>query len=295
MQNIKKDFETTREIKPQSPKAINEEFSYNLYTNNCVHWVIKKLFDIGIEVIDIKEWIPDAPVLNDLKESFPTLKTLHSTFLKFQNIDEDLETIEGAKAFRAWARTMIDNNYICYVNEQGIENKIRAYCKYCKRNIENQKYYESIKQFYTKEAQLQSIYNKLNTMLNQITSKLNDENLKGNFELIYFDKEDRQVKLLKSSNDYTPIVVDNFNLSIPANHFSISKFYPFIFTPKDKMQSRVLYHQYDYNICEAYEKDRNEFYKNILAGMQSDEYWSLGYHKLLKNNKQFHIKETINA
>lgn len=286
LSNIKKDFETTREIKPQSLKPINEEFSYNLYANNCVHWVIKKLFDIGIEVIDETYTIP-----GNFMKCFPYFKFLHSIFLKFQNIDENLETIKGAIAFRDWARMMIGNHYICYVDEQIIENKTRAYCK---KDIESEIFYIRIKNFYTKEQLITSIYNKLNTMLNQITSKLNNENLKGDFKFIYWDGSEGKAKILDKEHDYKAYGVDTIDLTLKENHYAVSKSYPFIFTPKDEMHSRMLYHKYAYKVCDAYQRDRNEFYRNILAGIQSDKHWSFGYHKMMKRlklNQQFEIKE----
>ncbi|EJV0340979.1 hypothetical protein N5202_001769 [Campylobacter jejuni] len=55
------------------------------------------------------------------------------------------------------------------------------------------------------------------------------------------------------------------------------------------MLSRMLYHKYDYgNISQEYQKDRNEFYFNVLAGEKSDKYWSLSYHKMTKNLRKIH-------
>ena len=96
---------------------------------------------------------------------------------------------------------------------------------------------------------------------------------------------------LKAENDYNPIAVENFDLNIPANNCSISKFYPFIFIPRDKILSRMLYHKYDYGkVSESYQEAANEFYLNVLAGIQSDKYWSKSYHKLSKINKQFQVQ-----
>ena len=284
--NIKDDFNTTKEITPNSQKPINEEFTYKLLENNCVTWVIQKLSDIGIEVINTGEWIPDAPMVDDLKENFDLIKSLHSIFLKFQNIDDNLQSVKGAKAFITWTRSMIDNNYICYVNQAVSEKKIQTFCK---KDVENQRYYESIKKFYDESSQLKSIYNKLNLCLKSITNKFS-ANLKGDFELIYFDRKDRQIKLLKASNDYEAIIIQDLGLSQKYNNFSVSKFYPFIFIPKDEMISRMLYHKYDYgNISQEYQKDRNEFYFNVLAGEKSDKYWSSSYHKMIKNLRKIHV------
>ncbi|MGM9009670.1 hypothetical protein ACTFDX_07550, partial [Campylobacter jejuni] len=157
---IKKDVEKTIKRTP----SLKQNDSYlknieilkeNLYYNsnpinkypyhNCVTWVIQKLSDIGIEVINTDEWIPDFPILDNLKENLNTIKSLHSIFLKFQNIDDNLQSAKGAKAFITWTRSMLDNNYVCYVDQKNLEKKIQTLCK---KDIENQRYYESIKKFY---------------------------------------------------------------------------------------------------------------------------------------------------
>ncbi|TNB60206.1 hypothetical protein FDW43_10140, partial [Campylobacter helveticus] len=81
LQDIQKDYEMTKDIKPQSLKSINEEFTYKLLDNNCVTWVIRKLSNIGIELIDETYTIP-----GNFMELLPTIKLIHSTFFKFQNI-----------------------------------------------------------------------------------------------------------------------------------------------------------------------------------------------------------------
>ncbi|MGM8975412.1 hypothetical protein ACTFDJ_06770 [Campylobacter jejuni] len=298
---IKKDVEKTIKRTP----SLKQNDSYlknieilkeNLYYNsnpinkypyhNCVTWVIQKLSDIGIEVINTDEWIPDFPILDNLKENLNTIKSLHSIFLKFQNIDDNLQSAKGAKAFITWTRSMLDNNYVCYVDQKNLEKKIQTLCK---KDIENQRYYESIKKFYDKVFQLKSIYNKLDFCLESITKKFNTS-IKGDFELIYFDRKDKQVKLLKASNDYEAIIIQDLDLSQRYNNFSVSKFYPFIFIPKDEMMSRMLYYKYDYgNISQEYQKDRNEFYFNVLAGEKSDKYWSLSYHKMIKNSRKAYV------
>lgn len=280
-QSIQQDIIQTSFVGPQGVIK-NENFIYDIKNNNCVHWAIKKLLDIGIEIID-EDYIP-----GNFMECFPSIMSIHSTFLKFQAIDSNLESIKGAKAFRDWARTMIDNNYICCVDKKTLENKVQVFCK---KNIENQRYYESIKKFYTLQIQLKSIYDKLDALLEKIIQKINTENIKGDFEFIYWDKQENKIKSLKAENDYNPIAVENFDLNIPANNCSISKFYPFIFIPRDKILSRMLYHKYDYGkVSESYQKAANEFYLNVLAGIQSDKYWSKSYHKLSKINKQFQVQ-----
>lgn len=74
-----------------------------------------------------------------------------------------------------------------------------------------------------------------------------------------------------------------FDLTISANNYSLSKFYPFIFIPKNEKIASALYHKYDYGkVSQKYQNDRNEFYYNVLAGIQSNEYWSSSYHKMCK-------------
>ncbi len=283
--NIKADFEATKEITPNSKEPINEEFTYKLLENNCVTWVVKKLSDIGIEVINTDEWIPDFPILDNLKENLNTIKSLHSIFLKFQNIDDNLQSIKGAKAFITWTRSMLDNNYICYVDQAVLEKKIQVICE--KKVWQND---FRIQRYYTHIAQLQVIYENLNRFLTDIIIKSNTKNLKGTFELIYFDRKDKQIKLLKASNDYEAIIIQDLDLSKKYNNFSASKFYPFIFIPKDEMLSRTLYHKYDYgNISQEYQKDRNEFYFNVLAGEKSDKYWSSSYHKMTKSLRKVYV------
>ena len=288
LQEIKNDYEATKTITPKSEVGISGDLTYNVLNNNCVHWVLHKLDSIGIEIIDKNYRVP-----GNFMETFPCLKSYNTTFCKFQNIDSSLESIKGAKAFRYWARTMIENNYMCYVDENTLEKEVQVFCK---RDTDNQKLYESIKKFYKTQAQLKSVYEKLDTLLDKLLQKIDDENTQGDFELIYFDKQDKKIKILKAQNNYEPMEIAEFDLTIPANNYIASKFYPFIFIPKDTIAERILYHEYDYGkVSQGYQKDRNEFYYNILAGIQSDKYWSSSYHKLTKAYKQFQAKEVENV
>ena len=106
---IKQDVLSTLYINKNSDVPVTQELKYDFTSNNCTTWVLHKLDSIGIEVFNIKEWIPDIPVFDDLKELFPYLKFCNTTFLKFQAIDSNLESIKGAKAFREWARTFIQH------------------------------------------------------------------------------------------------------------------------------------------------------------------------------------------
>ena len=293
LQSIQDDIYQTSFVGSQG-EIKNEKFIYDIANNNCVTWVLNKLDSIGIEIIDNEEWLPDNISIRDsLLMRFPCLKSYNTTFCKFQNIDSNLESIKGAKAFRYWARSMIENNYMCYVDESTLEKEVQVFCK---RDTDNQKLYESIKKFYKTQAQLKSVYEKLGTLLDKLLQKIDDENVQGDFELIYFDKQDKKIKILKAQNNYEPMEIAEFDLTIPANNYIASKFYPFIFIPKDTIAERILYHEYDYGkVSQGYQKDRNEFYYNILAGIQSDKYWSSSYHKLTKAYKQFQAKEVENV
>ncbi|ELT5465090.1 hypothetical protein R9R78_001561 [Campylobacter coli] len=292
-QSIQNDVYETSFVGSQG-EIKNEKFIYDITNNNCVTWALNKLDSIGIEIIDNEEWLPDNISIRDsLLMRFPYLKCYNITFCKFQSIDSNLESIKGAKAFRDWARSMTDNNYMCYVDESTLEKEVQVFCK---REVENQRYYESIKKFYKTQAQLKSVYEKLGTLLDKLLQKIDDENVQGDFELIYFDKQDKKIKILKAQNNYEPMEIAEFDLTIPANNYIASKFYPFIFIPKDTIAERILYHEYDYGkVSQGYQKDRNEFYYNILAGIQSDKYWSSSYHKLTKAYKQFQAKGVENV
>ncbi|WP_176553448.1 hypothetical protein, partial [Campylobacter helveticus] len=210
----------------------------------------------------------------------PTIKLIHSTFFKFQNIDDNLKSIKGAKAFRDWARTMMNNDYICYIDDKALEQKLKAVCQ-----TKDEILYQIFKLVHTKKMKLENIYSTLDKLLDKLIQRLketntNYENLKGDFKFIYFDKKDGQIKLLKASNNYEAIIIQELDLSQKHYNFSVCKFYPFIFKLKDEMISRILYHKYNYgNISQEYQKDRNEFYFNVLAGKRSGKYWSSSYHK----------------
>ncbi|MCR2057625.1 hypothetical protein CHLV4088_09500, partial [Campylobacter helveticus] len=83
LNEIKKDIEKTKDRNPNltqddsqmvSLETLKENLYYNSYPlnkfpfHNCTTWVLNKLDFIGIEVIYTQEWIPNAPILDDLKE-----------------------------------------------------------------------------------------------------------------------------------------------------------------------------------------------------------------------------------
>ncbi|KPH54996.1 hypothetical protein HPU229334_11145, partial [Helicobacter pullorum] len=136
LQSIQDDVYETSFVGSQG-EIKNEKFIYDITNNNCVTWVLNKLDSIGIEIIDNEEWLPDNISIRDsLLMKFPYLKFYNTTFCKFQSIDSNLESIKGAKAFRYWARTMIENNYMCYVDENTLEKEVQVFCK---RDTDNQK------------------------------------------------------------------------------------------------------------------------------------------------------------
>lgn len=289
LKDIRQDLSLTADIKPLTQQYVDYHLRYDIKNNDCVTWVLHKLDSIGIEVMDLKEWIPDIPIFDDLKELFPYFQFYNNVFLKFQAIDSNLESIKGVKAFKTWARTYI--NHFCF-HRLYIENN---------PSLKNMDLDQGQKDLIIKVLfNVKEIYNILDIILQARLDKLKNESnidkIKGDFEFIYWDRQANKIKSLKAENDYNPIAVENFDLNIPANNCSISKFYPFIFIPKDKILSRMLYHKYDYGkVSESYQKAANEFYLNVLAGIQSDKYWSESYHKLLNINKQFQTKEIKNA
>lgn len=113
--------------------------------------------------------------------------------------------------------------------------------------------------------------------LNKETNKIRKENLDN-----LISKANRQLKgifnfifnLLYISNNkgymlsppnYQAQAIDTLDLTIPANNFSVSEFYPFIFIPDDKMIAHILYREYDYGTFSPnYTKDTMDFYYAFL-------------------------------
>ena len=261
-------------------KMKNENFIYDITNNNCVNWVIQKLSNIGIELIDEYYMIP-----GNFMDIFNYIQKIHSTFLKFQAIDENLKSIKGAKAFRMWARELLGTiksfkqNY-CIVNENQVQsNKISS----------NEKFVMLI-------DNISLVYLQLDKILQSMLKNIDIKNIKGSFIFVYWDKTARDMKILEKEHDYQAYTKKEFDLSNPAYNFSVCKFAPFIFIPNDKTLSQRLYHKYDYsNVSKQYQIARNEFYQNVLAGIQSDKYWSSSYHKLTKNLSKNEISKVANA
>lgn len=245
--------------------------------HNCTTWVLHKLDSIGIEVFNIKEWIPDIPIFDDLKELFPYLKFCNTIFLKFQAIDSNLESIKGAKAFRAWARTMIDNIYFYALKCDDGKNECRVESKKIAMDAPAE-----IILWKTKAYKLFQVYRRLNEL--NLIKTLMQYQTTGKFLFIYNDKsKDDKKFILDPSNNYEPQHIDELDLSILANNFSANEFYPFIFIPDDNYISNALYHQYHYAIMsENYIKDTMTFYFEFLEGKEIKDYWSESYHVINK-------------
>ncbi|RDU61417.1 hypothetical protein CQA53_10175 [Helicobacter didelphidarum] len=294
LESIKEDVEKTIKrtpslIQDDSKMTSLETLKENLYYNsspinkysyhNCTTWALNKLDSIGIEVYNTKEWIPDAPIGFNVKNTlFTTIQAIHSTFLKFQNIDDNLKSIKGAIAFRDWARKYINHSCLSQVYLE----------QYNKERGKDSLFLD--KEIMQSIFHLGYVYVTLDKILQSRLDKINSKNIKGDFELIYYEQREGQLKILKASNDYKAEPIKEFDLSIPANNCSLNKFYPFIFIPKDEMISRVLYHQYDYGkVSNSYEIAMNEFYTNVIAGIQSDKYWSKSYHKINKHLEKLNV------
>ena len=280
LKNIKRDFESTKDIRPKSLEPINEEFTYSIHRNNCVNWVIQKLSNIGIELIDENYIIP-----GNFMDIFSYIQKIHSTFLKFQSIDKNLESIKGAKAFRMWARKLLDS----------MNGFMQSYCIIVENKAQSNRIPNSERLVMLIKSIL-FVYLQLDKILQSMLKNIDNKNLKGDFIFVYWDKTARDMKVLDKEHNYQAYTKKEFDLSNPAYNFSVCKFAPFIFIPNDKTLSQKLYHKYDYgNVSSEYQDARNEFYQSVLAGIQSDKYWSSNYHKLTKNLSKNEISKVANA
>ena len=261
-------------------KMKNENFIYDITNNNCVNWVIQKLSNIGIELIDEDYMIP-----GNFMDIFNYIQKIHSTFLKFQAIDENLKSIKGAKAFRMWARKLLDS----------MNRFMQSYCVVAENKVQSNRIPNS-ERFVILIESISLVYLQLDKILQSMLKNIDIKNIKGDFIFVYWDKTARDMKVLDKEHDYQAYTKKEFDLSNPAYNFSVCKFAPFIFIPNDKTLSQRLYHKYDYsNVSKQYQIARNEFYQNVLAGIQSDKYWSSSYHKLTKNLSKNEISKVANA
>lgn len=276
--------------------------------HNCTTWVLNKLDSIGIEVIDVKEWIPDIVpnpnphyamaqfvlkqafdiefnLINTLKDSFQALADYHFVFRKFQNIDKDLESITGAKAFRDWARGMIDNRFVCQLEPN--YNRLSKYDIKCSNEEEGlfaslKKWKENLQH---KRQKLIKVYKMLNKVISSQIEKVND--LQGSFTFISYNKQTHKIQLRNKQSNYEPYDESKLDPNIPANNWSLNQLSPFIFIPKDEIHSRVLYHKYDYGkISDSYIESINQSYLGILSDNDNLTYWSKALHKLRKSANQ---------
>ena len=299
LESIKEDVEKTIKRTPilmqdDSKMTSLESLKENLYYNsspinkypyhNCTTWALNKLETIGIEVLSDdkgrKEWIPDAPMLDDLKETFMYLRFYNAVFLQFQAVDSNLKSIKGAKAFNKWARMMMDNMY-CFALKFDDERNTRVLDK---RQESLNAPFEIIL-WKDNAYRLKQVYRMLREKLETLKSKQVD--LKGKFILIYNDKQSGNRKVfIDPSSGYMEQDLKYLDLTIPANNFSTSEFYPFIFIPDDEMIARILYHEYDYGtLSPNYTKDTMDFYYAFLEGREIKEHWSEAFHVINKRVK----------
>ncbi|SQC36466.1 Uncharacterised protein [Helicobacter fennelliae] len=305
---IKEDVLSTLYINKNSNAPITQELKYDFTNNNCTTWVLNKLDSIGIEVIDVKEWIPDIVpnpnphyamaqfvlkqafdiefnLINTLKDSFQALADYHFVFRKFQNIDKDLESITGAKAFRDWARGMIDNRFVCQLEPN--YNRLSKYDIKCSNEEEGlfaslKKWKENLQH---KRQKLIKVYKMLNKVISSQIEKVND--LQGSFTFISYNKQTHKIQLRNKQSNYEPYDESKLDPNIPANNWSLNQLSPFIFIPKDEIHSRVLYHKYDYGkISDSYIESINQSYLGILSDNDNLTYWSKALHKLRKSANQ---------
>ncbi len=299
--DIKQDYEYTKSITPNTKEG-NENFKYDIARSNCLHWVIKKLSNIGVEVADgIGAALGTGTIPGMFMDIFEYIKFFNSIFLKFQQIDKDLESLAGARAFRDWAREMINNRFVCDVtlNDNKIMPKYNIKC-----SSENNKFEELIAELFIEMAKLKSVYSMLDRILSaqiQKAQKLGFKQLQGSFILISYNKHNGAIQLRsKSHNNYSPYSESELDPNIPSNNWTLNKFAPYILNLKDNIISRCIYKNYTYpHISQGYREAINNSYISILNGNDNLLYWSSSLHKLRKSlNKESAIKdntETIEA
>ncbi|WP_290883073.1 hypothetical protein [Helicobacter sp.] len=312
---IKQDVLSTLYINKNSDVPVTQELKYDLTSNNCTTWVLHKLDSIGIEVIDLKEWIPDIVpnsnpayqiskyflkqafdiefnLIDTLKDSLQDLAYYHLVLNKFQSVDEDLESIKGAKAFREWARGMINNRFVCVLEPN--YNRLSKYDIKCSSQEEDfiailKKWKENLQH---KRKQLRYVYTMLDRILSSQIKKAND--LQGSFTFISYNKETKKIQLSNKQSNYEPYDENELDPNIPANNWSLNQLSPYILIPKDKTISRILYHKYDYGkISDSYIEAINQSYLGILSDNDNLAYWSKALHKLRKSQVVYEEIENV--
>jgi len=296
--NIKKDYQATIEIKPQTKNPVSDEFAYHIKNNNCVTWVLNKLDSIGIEVIDLKEWIPDnISRVDSLLKKFYYLQFFNAIFLKFQAIDSNLESIEGAKAFRKWTQSMTENKIFCSLKIDGNITQGLGLSTQCKRSItDNIRYYNRIKKTINKPTDLIIIYKRINDQLDRILSKANKlgfNSIKGDFTFILWNERLNKRMLLdskhrdESTKEYKEYPIESIDTSIPACNWTLNHNASFILVLRDESICRIMYRNYAYPIISPiYTEAINKSHIAILSGKDNLQYWSNSIHKLRKSINQ---------
>ena len=333
LNEIKKEVEKTKDRNPNLQKddskmvsleTLKENLYYNSMSNflnstplhNCTTWVLHKLDSIGIEVIDLKEWMPDIMpnpnltyqiskyflkqvfdiefnLINTLKDSLQDLAYYHLVLNKFQSIDKDLESIKGTKAFRKWARGMIDNRFACALEPN--YNRLSKYDIKCSSQEEGfiATLTEWKEKLQHKREQLRYVYTMLDKILSSQIKKAN--NLQGSFTFISYSKKTKKMQLSNKQSNYESYDENELDPNIPANNWSLNQLSPYILIPKDKTISRILYHKYDYGkISDSYIEAINQSYLGILSDNDNLVYWSKALHKLRKSVNQV-VKEIENV
>lgn len=120
---------------------------------------------------------------------FDSIREVHSIFLRFQKIDLHLKNIKDEKTFIRWVDSMVGNKYLmCSLNKE--TNKIR------KENLDN-------------------LISKANKQLKGIFNFI--------FNLLYISNNKGY---MLSPPNYQAQAIDTLDLTIPANNFSVSEFFP---------------------------------------------------------------------
>lgn len=311
LDEIKKEVMQTKKRNPtlqeDNSKMVSlEVLKENLYYNsmpiskypyhNCTTWVLHKLDSIGIEVIDLKEWIPDNISIRDsLLGKFHFLQYLYTVFQKFQIVDSNLTSIAGAKAFRTWARSMTDNNIFCALKIDGDITKGLDISIECKRTItQNRRYYNNkLKDFITKSSDFMRVYNRINEQLDRLLIKaknLGYANIQGDFTFIMWDNEIQARTLFDSrhrdenTKDYIAYPIEQIDPNIPACNWTLNHNASFILIFRNEMLCRAVYKNYHYfNMSESFIDSINKSHIAIVSGNDDLSYWSESLHALRKS------------